>query len=135
MPVNRDVLMDALATVARSRNVMVTAQQSAKAGVIAGTSVLVGTLFGGPVGLVLGGIVGTTLAYKSTGPVKPLWQVLNEDFSDYQKEQLMQKVAEAFRGVEFTDIAMLATLIIRTSSLQDTAMRIALDYARSQITM
>jgi len=54
MPVDRQLLLDSLSTVARNRNVMISAQQSAKAGVIAGTSVLVGTLLGGPVGLVLG---------------------------------------------------------------------------------
>ncbi|XP_065345630.1 uncharacterized protein LOC135943139 [Cloeon dipterum] len=135
MPLDNDCLMQALSTVARSRNVMVCAQKSAKAGVIAGTSVMIGTLVAGPVGLVLGGLFGTALAYRSTGDVKPLWQVLNEDLNDHQKQQLIENITNAFRNVEYTDIAMLATLILRSSSLQDTAMRIALDYARNQITM
>ncbi|CAB3384511.1 Hypothetical predicted protein [Cloeon dipterum] len=135
MPLDNDSLMRALSTVARSRNVMVSAQKSAKAGVIAGTSVMIGTLVAGPVGLVLGGLVGTALAFRSTGDVKPLWQVLNEDLNDDQKQQLIENITNAFRNVEYTDIAMLATLILRSSSLQDTAMRIALDYARNQITM
>lgn len=82
-----------------------------------------------------GGIFGTTLAYKSAGPVKPLWQVINEDLNDVQKEQLVVQLTNAFRNVEYTDIAMLATLILRSSSLQDTAMRIAMEYARNQITL
>jgi outer membrane lipoprotein SlyB len=54
MPVDTLVLLDTLSTIARNRNVMVTAQQSMKAGAIAGTSVVLGTMLGGPIGLVLG---------------------------------------------------------------------------------
>jgi len=74
------------------------------------------------------------MAYKSAGPVKPLWQILTEELDERQKEQLVAQVTTAFRNVEYTDIAMLATLILRSTSLQDTAMRIAMDFARSQIT-
>jgi hypothetical protein len=82
-----------------------------------------------------GGIIGTTLAYRHTGPVRPLWQVINEDMNEMQKEQLVMQLTAAFRDVQYTDLAMLATLLLRTSSLQDTAMRIALDYARTQLTL
>lgn len=54
MPVDTSMLMDTLSIVARNRNVMVTAQQSMKAGAIAGSAVVVGTMLGGPIGLVLG---------------------------------------------------------------------------------
>jgi hypothetical protein len=84
--------------------------------------------------LLAGGIVGTTLAYKSAGPVRPLWQVINEDLDGIQREQLVVQITRAFRNVEFTDLAMLATLLLHSSSLQDTAMRIAMEYARNQIT-
>jgi outer membrane lipoprotein SlyB len=57
MPVDTLVLLDTLSTIARNRNVMVTTQQSMKAGAIAGTSVVLGTMLGGPIGLVLGKII------------------------------------------------------------------------------
>lgn len=82
--------------------------------------------------MLTGGLVGTSLAYMNSGNIRPLWQVLSEDLDSTQRAQLVMNLQLAFQDVGVQDMAVLAAILMQNSNLQETAMRVAVEYVTSQ---
>lgn len=86
---------------AAKREIKVTIRKGTQAGIVAGLSVMAGTIVAGPVGAAAGGAFGTAVAMHMAKDVVSLNQLL-EQTPPEKRNEVLQLFRESFRE-EFTD--------------------------------
>ncbi|KAM7346503.1 protein Nazo isoform 1-T2 [Cochliomyia hominivorax] len=136
MPIDGRELIEAISVLADEQNVRVTVKQSGKGAVICGACCFAGGLLMGPPGLAIGGAAGGVVAYKMTqGSFRPLGDVIINDLTDSQKEQLVQHVTKAVQDAHPTDLVMLLPLIMNNVSIQQAVLKTVISFVSSELRM
>ncbi|XP_023167190.1 protein C19orf12 homolog [Drosophila hydei] len=136
MPIDTRELMEAIAIIADERNIRVAVKQSGKGTAICAACCFAGGLLMGPVGLAVGGAAGGIAAYKMTsGTFKPLGEVILNDLTDAQREQLVQHVTTAVADVHPTDLVMLLPLITQNASIQQAVLNTIMSFVSNELRM
>ncbi|TDG39980.1 hypothetical protein AWZ03_013599 [Drosophila navojoa] len=136
MPIDTRELMEAIAIIADERNIRVAVKQSGKGTAICAACCFAGGLLMGPVGLAVGGAAGGIAAYKMTsGTFRPLGEVILNDLTDSQREQLVQHVTTAVADVRPTDLVMLVPLITQNASIQQAVLNTIMSFVTNELRM
>ncbi|XP_068159118.1 protein Nazo-like [Drosophila tropicalis] len=136
MPIDTRELMSAIAIVADDQNVRVTVKQSGKGAAICCACSFAGGMLLGPVGLAVGGAAGGIAAYKLTsGSFRPLGEIILNDLTDAQREQLVQHVTKAVQDVHPTDLAMLLPLIMSNVPVQQAVLNTVMSFVTNELRM
>ncbi|KAI8121650.1 hypothetical protein FF38_06494 [Lucilia cuprina] len=134
MPIDGRELIEAISVLADEQNVRVTVKQSGKGAIICGACCFAGGLLLGPAGLAIGGAAGGVVAYNMTkGSFRPLGDVIINDLSDTQKEQLVQHVTKAVQDVHPTDLVMLLPLIMNNVSIQQAVLKTVVSFVSNEL--
>ncbi|XP_036319306.1 protein C19orf12 homolog [Rhagoletis pomonella] len=136
MPIDARELMEAISIIANQRNVRVTAKQAGKGAMVCAASAFAGGLLLGPLGLVVGSTAGGLMAYKMTsGTFRPLADVLLNDLTDRQQEQLVRHVNNAVAQFEISDLALLLPLIMNNASIQQAVLKTAISFVSNELNL
>ncbi|XP_065366525.1 protein C19orf12 homolog [Calliphora vicina] len=134
MPIDGRELIEAISVLADEQNVRVTVKQSGKGAIVCGACCFAGGLLLGPAGLAIGGAAGGVVAYKMTkGSFRPLGDVIINDLTDTQKEQLVQHVTKAVQDVHPTDLVMLLPLIMNNLSIQQAVLKTVVSFVSNEL--
>ncbi|XP_049836584.1 protein C19orf12 homolog [Schistocerca gregaria] len=133
MPLSTREIMEALAIVAEHENVKVAVRKSVTGGVITCLTTICGGLLAGRFGMALGSTVGGITAYIMNNNFKPLPQILMEDLSVHQKEELVRSVRTVVNNIRVEDAVMLATLIVGNKTLSKTVLQLVVNFLRTQM--
>ncbi|XP_030378217.1 protein C19orf12 homolog [Scaptodrosophila lebanonensis] len=136
MPVDTRELMEAIAIIADEQQVRVAVKQSAKGAAICAASSFAGGMLMGPVGLAIGGAAGGIAAYKMTsGKFRPLGEVILNDLTDRQREQLVQHVSKAVAEIHPSDVVMLLPLLMNNASIQQAVLKTVVSFVSNELRM
>ncbi|XP_071449269.1 protein C19orf12 homolog [Hetaerina americana] len=92
--------------------VRVTLRNSLSGGVTVGCAATAGSVALGPVGLLLGGVLGSVLTtWSKWGSYRSLISVISEDLTPRQQEQLVESLQLALNQVSREDLLKLLVLI------------------------
>lgn len=134
MPIDGRALIEALSVLADEQNIRISVKQSGKGAIICGACCFAGGILLGPAGLAIGGAAGGVVAYKMTrGTFRPLGDVIINDLTDTQKEQLVQHVTKAVQDVQPTDLIMLLPLIMNNQSIQQAVLKTVVSFVSSEL--
>lgn len=70
---------------------------------------------------------------SSPGKFRPLGDVIINDLSDTQKEQLVQHVTNAVKDIHPTDLALLLPLIMNNVSIQQAVLKTVVSFVSSEL--
>ncbi|EDW82640.1 uncharacterized protein Dwil_GK10098 [Drosophila willistoni] len=136
MPIDSKELIKAIAILVDRNEVRATFQESAKGAAVVGLTTLLSGLFLGPRGLVLGAAVGGALAYgMADDSFRPLGEIILNDLTDAQREQLVQHVYKAVEKVHPTDLVMLLPLIMRNVPVQQVVLDAVKSFAQERLSI
>uniref|UniRef100_U5EZ00 Uncharacterized protein n=1 Tax=Corethrella appendiculata TaxID=1370023 RepID=U5EZ00_9DIPT len=135
MPLDTQELMSAISIITDEHNMRVTLKQSTKGAMLAGGFCFVGGLLAGPVGLAIGGAIGGLTAANVCSNFKSVSQVINEDLTVAQREELKIRVERALRSIDATDVALLLPLLLNSEAAKVAVMREVANYLTSQMRM
>uniref|UniRef100_A0A0K8TQN5 Putative conserved plasma membrane protein n=1 Tax=Tabanus bromius TaxID=304241 RepID=A0A0K8TQN5_TABBR len=124
MPVTATEVIDAVSVLTDDANMKVTLKQSGKGAIICGATCFVGGIVGGPIGLAVGGMLGGLGAAALThGTFKPVSEIIKNDLTPGQKEELSTRVMNVVREIHPSDIVVLLPLILGNPSMQQAVLR------------
>ncbi|XP_047003494.1 protein C19orf12 homolog isoform X2 [Schistocerca americana] len=83
--------------------------------------------------IVPGSTFGGITAYFMSNNFKPLPQILMEDLSVHQKEELVRSVRAVINDIRVEDAVMLATLIVSNRTLSKTVLQLVVNFLRTQM--
>ncbi|XP_004536446.1 protein C19orf12 homolog [Ceratitis capitata] len=134
MPVDCRELVEAISIIANERNVQVTMKQATKGSLVCAASAFAGGILLGPVGLAVGSAAGGLMAYKMTsGKFRPLADVLINDLTDRQKEQLVRRVNNAVAEFAISDLAILLPMLMNNASIQEAVLKTAISFVSNEL--
>lgn len=135
MPINTQELMSLSSQLAEERNMKVAVKESAKGGIIAGTTTFLGGLFGGPIGLAVGGMFGgVTAAYMSSGKFKCVASIILNDMTSQQQQQLANSLWNVLSDIDASDITTISLMIL-APDMKTRLVREMVNYFQSQMQM
>ncbi|EDV43132.1 uncharacterized protein Dana_GF18336 [Drosophila ananassae] len=126
-------ILSALATVARNENIQVTVKEAGQGAAICAATTLIGGLLMGPRGLALGGAIGGLAAYGMAEDFKSLADVISEDLSESERNELKEHVIEAVTNITSVDIRELGWLILTNTTVQNLAMNAVKSFASDRL--
>lgn len=113
MPINTSEILTLVTQVCEEEKLRVPVKESLKGGVIAFATTTVGGLLAGPVGLAVGGTVGgLTAAFLSHGKFKSVADVIRNDLTVAQREQLSNSVGMFLCNRSVRDLAEASKLLL-----------------------
>ncbi|KAL3287864.1 hypothetical protein HHI36_002321 [Cryptolaemus montrouzieri] len=114
-----DEVLDICRVLSEQEQLNVTLKEAGKGFVLAGTGAAIGTLLGGPVGLFIGGTLGSaTAAYVCKGQCKSLVHIIQYDMTPVQKERLAASVTHAIQKFRAEDLTLLLPLVLKSEQLK-----------------
>ncbi|XP_066908571.1 protein Nazo isoform X2 [Halyomorpha halys] len=112
MPINGEELINAAELVCEQKEVKVALKCSAAGAGLSALTTFAGGILAGPIGLVTGATVGGLCAYSLTkNKFKPVVQILREELTYTQKEQLANHLRNALKDLDITDAVKLFSVI------------------------
>lgn len=67
------------------------------------------------------------------GQFKPVSEIIKNDLTDRQKEELMENIMASVRDIQVTDVAILLSMIMSTSSIQQTVLNAVVAYIGNEM--
>ncbi|XP_068244252.1 protein C19orf12 homolog isoform X2 [Palaemon carinicauda] len=135
MPINTAEALSLVTQICEEEKLRVAVKESVKGGFIAGGATILGGLFGGPIGLAIGGTLGgCTAAYLSQGKFKSVVSIINNDLTGAQRESLANSVRGIFSEIGPADYAAL-TLYIAQPAVKERIIQEVIGYFQSQLQM
>uniref|UniRef100_A0A131XQZ0 Putative conserved plasma membrane protein n=1 Tax=Ixodes ricinus TaxID=34613 RepID=A0A131XQZ0_IXORI len=111
MPVNQVELLYFLCRLADDANLRVAVNNYLKGGLITGGSAIFGALLLGPLGFLVGGVLGGFTAFLATqDKFMPVSEIIDR-MSEREKDELYKAINRAFSDVDIPDVAKLEALI------------------------
>ncbi|KAF5299107.1 hypothetical protein FQR65_LT09465 [Abscondita terminalis] len=118
MPVNTSELVNVAVELSNNEDLKVTLVESTKGAFVAGGGALVGGLLGGPIGLGIGGTIGSLYAaWNGNGKFKSVGTVILE-MSPQQREELANRLRNVFKDVQLEDAVKLLQLVMTNDALK-----------------
>ncbi|XP_068244250.1 protein Nazo-like isoform X1 [Palaemon carinicauda] len=117
MPINTAEALSLVTQICEEEKLRVAVKESVKGGFIAGGATILGGLFGGPIGLAIGGTLGgCTAAYLSQGKFKSVVSIINNDLTGAQRESLANSVRMFLQNRSVEDLAAASNLLLSPSA-------------------
>ncbi|XP_058467010.1 protein C19orf12 homolog [Malaya genurostris] len=136
MPIDTRELMEAVGMLTDQRNVRVTIKSSAKGAMVCGTTCFIGGLLGGPVGLAVGGTIGAIGAgMMSKGKFRSVNEIIMQEMSDREREQLKERILKALSQFHPTDMAVLLPLIMGNAAAQQAILSTVISFVTNEMKM
>ncbi|XP_061749514.1 protein C19orf12 homolog isoform X2 [Nerophis ophidion] len=108
-------------------------KNSAKGALVAGGSVFVGGLLGGPLGIFVGGVIGGLLgSWLTRGQFRPLPQILRE-LSPAQRQKLSEDIMAILGNVKWKDAAKLVAMVMSSHVLRKKVKAALLNYVNNKL--
>ncbi|KAH8316027.1 hypothetical protein KR074_008994 [Drosophila pseudoananassae] len=126
-------ILSAITIVAEKENIRVTVKESAQGAAICAASALIGGLLMGPRGLALGGAIGGLAACGLAQDFKSLADVISEDLSERERNELKEHVINAVTNITAVDVLQLGFLIMTNSNIQTLAMNAVKSFATNHL--
>ncbi|NWQ75408.1 CS012 protein, partial [Columbina picui] len=109
------------------------AKRSGSAFLLTGAGAFIGGLMGGPPGIAVGGTLGGMCgALMSTGPVRPVPQILLE-LPPAKKKKLCAKAMDILCGFDWSGLSELIALVERNAKLQQKLIALLRDYFSKEL--
>lgn len=136
MPVDTQEVVNVLAQLSEQENLKVTVRESAKGACIVGGTAFAGGLVGGPVGLAVGGVLGSfaSLVY-GRGKYKSVAEIIMFDMTPAQKQRLAVSVQNAIGNLRPEDFVVLLPLLLNDVGLKELAIREITKFIQNEMTM
>ncbi|XP_046393769.1 uncharacterized protein LOC124161489 [Ischnura elegans] len=107
-----NIILSEVSKLYELEQVQVNVQSSLKGGMAVGGAATVGSLFMGPVGLLIGGVVGSALtSWGYWGTYRSLVSIISEDLTPKQQEQLVNALQRALEQASPEDLLKLLVLM------------------------
>ncbi|KAG8229290.1 hypothetical protein J437_LFUL011136 [Ladona fulva] len=133
------IIIEQVSQLSELQEIQVTVRESFKGGIIIGGAATAGSLLMGPVGLLVGGVIGSVMTTASAwGKYKSLVVVIMNDLTPKQQEQLVQALQEALNQVNKEDLLKLLMLISAGGAqmaIKDIVLCTVKDYAVKELGM
>lgn len=86
------------------------------------------------ISFVTGGILGGTFAAaQAHNKFRPIGQVIMEDMTPKQRQELGARIVRAFEGFDVTDLALLSSLVLQNQNLQATALTTVIGFVEKEL--
>ncbi|XP_050726911.1 protein C19orf12 homolog isoform X2 [Eriocheir sinensis] len=133
MPINTSEILTLVTQVCEEEKLRVPVKESLKGGAIAFATTTVGGLLAGPVGLAVGGTVGgLTAAFLSHGKFKSVADVIRNDLTVAQREQLSNSVRNIIYGIGPEDVLVLTAYALQPA-VKERVLQEVFSFFRSQL--
>ncbi|KAJ1528011.1 hypothetical protein ONE63_007936 [Megalurothrips usitatus] len=134
MPINTEEMMSVLSTLADQRNMRVAVTESMKCGIAAGVSATVFGILLGPLGIAVGGTLGSlAAAWRASGQFKSVAKVITEDMTPYQQAELAASCMRVVQDLRVEDVAVLLPLLINSSTAQQAIINQIIAYVTNEM--
>lgn len=134
MPINTNEVMTVLGQLADQHNVKVAVKHSMICGLAVGVATAIGGLLMGPLGLAVGGTLGSVVAaVKTSGEFKSVSQVILEDMTPYQQTQLAASCMKIIQDFRVEDIAILLPLLLNAPAAQQALLTQVTSYITNEM--
>lgn len=111
MVVNTRELMNIVGTLGDVEEIRFTVRSSAKGAAITGVGAFIGGICGGPIGLPIGGAIGGFIGMKAMNSFKPLSQIVQQDLTALQQEELKNRLVRLVKEINVLDAVQLLVLL------------------------
>lgn len=133
MPINTSEILTLVTQVCEEEKLRVPVKESLKGGAIAFATTTVGGLLAGPVGLAVGGTVGgLTAAFLSHGKFKSVADVIRNDLTVAQREQLSNSVGNIIYAIGPEDVLVLTAYALQPA-VKERVLQEVFSFFRSQL--
>ncbi|KAH0564207.1 hypothetical protein KQX54_010222 [Cotesia glomerata] len=110
MSYNNKELMNVICDISEIKSMKVAVKSSLQSGIVVGTAAAVGGLLLGPRGIALGSILaGLGTSFAMEGQFKPVPEILKNDLTEKQKNELMKAIRNLLTAQNIMTISMLLT--------------------------
>ncbi|XP_075965901.1 protein C19orf12 homolog isoform X2 [Anarhichas minor] len=132
MAVQTDDVAHLCCEISSLHHMKVAVNNSTTSALVAGGSILVGGLLGGPPGIAVGGVLGALFGWLTSGQFRPLPQILME-LSPDQRQKLYDQVTFYLINLVWTNKAQLVTLVMGNATLQQQVTAALLNYVTREL--
>ncbi|CAD6227524.1 GSCOCG00001207001-RA-CDS [Cotesia congregata] len=107
---NDKKLMNVICEISEIKSMKVAVKSSLQSGIVVGTAAAVGGLLLGPRGIAIGSILGGLgTSFAMEGQFKPVPEILKNDLTEKQKNELMKAVRNLLTAKNIMTLSMLIT--------------------------
>ncbi|XP_037921351.1 protein C19orf12 homolog [Hermetia illucens] len=111
--------VEAIATLADQEQLLARVKRAAKGALVCGGMSFLGELCLGPLGMAMGGISGAIIAaYMAQGKSRPVGDIIRNDLTKSQQEQLVLRILGSLVGFDVTTVKAFKFLLSKNSSVQ-----------------
>ncbi|NXC39215.1 CS012 protein, partial [Penelope pileata] len=133
MPIQVDQVMQLLCRVSQEKGMKAAVKHSGRGALLAGATAFLGGLVGGPPGIAVGGALGGLLgAWMTSGQFKPVPQILLE-LPPAEQQKLYNEAVAILRGLDWTDVVHLTTLVMGSAHLQQQLAGVVINYLTREL--
>ncbi|XP_022193850.1 protein C19orf12 homolog [Nilaparvata lugens] len=122
MPLNTQEILELITIICEKRNVQVCVTQSLRGAAITAAGALFGSLIMGPLGLVMGAVGGSLGAISTGENYRPLPQILMNDITHAQREEITTRINRVIADLDVTDLRTVMMLAM-SQSVSDVVIR------------
>ncbi|RZF36824.1 hypothetical protein LSTR_LSTR012702 [Laodelphax striatellus] len=134
MPLNTQEILELITIICEQRHVQVCVTQSLRGAAITAAGALFGSLLLGPVGLVMGAVGGSVSAISTGEQYRPLPQILINDITPAQREEITTRINRVLADLDVTDLRTVM-LLATSSSVSDVVLRELGSYVQRELSM
>ncbi|XP_045483793.1 protein C19orf12 homolog [Harmonia axyridis] len=136
MPPSQDQIIDICAVLSEKEQMNVTFKEAGKGFLITGTCAALGTLLGGPIGLFIGGTLGSaTAAFHCRGKCRSVVEIITYDMTSDQRRRLADSVTSALQSVTTEDILIILPMILGTDNLRAVVVKEIIKFFSNEMNM
>ncbi|XP_074038307.1 protein C19orf12 homolog [Leptinotarsa decemlineata] len=114
----RRVVLEVCELLCQQENLKATIRESAKGAALVGVTSFLGAIVGGRLGLLAGAALGGAASMAFGSEFKSLVDIIRQDMTEKQREQLAESVRHLFRGIQLTDTVEIMAMLAQNTSLK-----------------